>query len=43
LGVVERAQPVVDLFDLVKRCLVGFMTRVIDHAVALVIESAGRL
>src|SRR5207245_4854682 len=43
LGVVERAQPVADLLDFVEGRQIGFMGRVIDEAVALVVEGAGRL
>src|SRR6266516_5760105 len=41
LCIVERSQPIVDVLDLVKALPVGVVGRIIDHAVALVVEGAG--
>ena len=43
LRVVQRPEPVVDLFHIVERRLIGLVGRVIHHAVALVVESSGRV
>src|SRR5258708_4722716 len=41
LGVIQRAEAITNLFDLVKFRLVGLMRRIIDHAVGFVVKACG--
>jgi hypothetical protein len=42
LRVIDRAQTIAELLDLLEFCLIGLMSGVVHHTVALIVESGGR-